>query len=128
MSPPRRFSAPLTAHAAGRPLEAFVVVPVLASRLARWTSDESAYRGAQERLDATLASLTDSGIEAHGEIGPHDPLQAADDGLREFAADEILFATRPEDSANWLEEGVVDQARTRYELPVAHLVVVPSSG
>jgi GABA permease len=120
------FRSTLTAHAAGRPLEAYVVAPALSSRLARWTSDESAYRDAQEHLDETIASLTGAGITAHGEIGPHDPLQAADDGLREFAANEVVFATRPEDGANWLEEGVVDQARSRYGIPVAHLVVEPS--
>lgn len=122
------FRSALATDAADVPLEAYVIAPALSSRLARWTSDEGAYRDAQARLDATIAALTGAGIAASGKIGPHDPLQAADDGMREFAAAEILFATHPEDSSNWLEEGVVDQARSRYEIPVAHLVVVPPAG
>jgi GABA permease len=117
------FSDTITAHAAGRPIEAFVVAPALSSKLARWTGDESAYRTAQEHLDATVAALSSAGIAASGEIGPHDPLQAADDGLREFPANEVVFATHPDDTANWLEQGVVEEARARYALPVTHVVV-----
>jgi hypothetical protein len=117
------FRATITAHAGGRPIEAFVVAPALSSKLARWTGDEGAYRSAQEHLDATVAALSSAGITASGEIGSHDPLQAADDGLREFPANEIVFATHPEDTANWLEQGVVDDARSRYAIPVTHVVV-----
>jgi hypothetical protein len=120
------FRETLTSLAVGRPIEAYVIAPALSSRLARWTSDESAYGHAQEHLDATIASLSAAGISARGTIGPHDPLQAADDGLREFAADEVIFATHPEDSSNWLERGVVDQARDRYGIPVTHVVVGPA--
>jgi len=117
------FKEAIADHAAGRPIEAFVVAPALSSRLARWTGDESAFRTAQEHLDATIAALSGAGITASGEIGSHDPLQAADDGLREFPANEIVFATHPEDTANWLEQGVVDEARSRYAIPVTHVVV-----
>ncbi len=119
------FRDTLTEHVSGRQVEAYVVAPALSSRLARWTSDESAYGDAQEHLDATIASLSAAGISARGTIGPHDPLQAADDGLREFAADEVIFATHPEDSSNWLERGVVGQARDRYGIPVTHVVIGP---
>lgn len=96
----------------------FVVAPALGSRTARWTGDEQAYRDAQERLDATLQAFAERGIEARGHIGSHDPLQAADDGLREFPADEIVFAVHGDGDANWLEEGIVDAARSRYTIPV----------
>jgi hypothetical protein len=56
-------------------------------------------------------------------VGAHDPLQAADDGLREFPADAIVFATHPDGRANWLEEGVVETARRRSSVPVSHVVV-----
>jgi len=117
------FQEAIAGHAAGRPIEALVVAPALSSKLARWTGDEGAYRTAQEHLDATVAALSGAGITASGEIGSHDPLQAADDGLREFPANEIVFATHPEDTANWLEQGVVDEARSRYAIPVTHVVV-----
>ena len=99
----------------------FVVVPAVSSRVARWTGDEQAYAHAQEHLDATLQALTDLGIQATGHIGPHDPLQATDDGLREFPAEEIVFALRGSPESEWLEEGVVDIGRSRYSVPVREL-------
>ena len=104
-----------------RPLTVLVLAPVLGSRTARWTGDEHAYQAATEHLDATLAALADLGIDARGRIASHDPLQAADDGLQSFPADEILFAVHPATDANWLEDGVVEAARTRYPLPVREI-------
>jgi len=42
--------------------------------------------------------------------------------LREFPADEVVFVTGGGDG-NWLEQGVVDVARARYDLPVTHIEV-----
>ncbi|MGL6280421.1 MAG: hypothetical protein ACRC50_12810 [Gaiella sp.] len=120
------FVSAVTAHAAGRPVEVLVVAPALGSRLARWTSDDAAYADAQQHLDATVAALRRAGIEARGHVGSHDPVQAADDGLRELRADEIVFATHPPETASRLEEDVIEAARERYALPVTHLVVRPA--
>ncbi len=111
-----------------RPIAVLVLAPVLGSRTARWTGDEHAYQAATEHLDATLAALADLGIEARGRIASHDPLQAADDGLRSFPADEIVFAVHPAIAANWLEEGVVAAARERYAIPVRQLDLVTAEG
>jgi hypothetical protein len=108
-------------------LEAFVIAPALGSRSARWTGDEHAYQEAQEHLDATLAALTELDIAATGRVGAHDPLQAVEDGLREFAADEVVFAVHAAGETNWLEDGVVDAARARYPIPVTELPV-PGAG
>jgi hypothetical protein len=110
-------------HAAGRRLEVFVVAPQLGSRLSLWTGDDAARGVAAEHLEATLRTLEASGVGARGEVGPHDPIRAADDALREFPADEVLFATNPETDANWLEQNVLQVARTRYDVPVKHVVV-----
>ena len=48
-----------------------------------------------------------AGIEARGEIGDGDPLQAIEDALRTFAPDELVISTHPEGRSNWLERGVV---------------------
>ena len=109
------------------PIEALVLAPVLGSRTARWTGDERAYAEAGRNLDATVAALGELGVPARGHVGSHDPLQALDDGLREFPADEIVFAVHPEAEANWLEAGVADAARSRYPIPV-RTVRVPSEG
>ncbi len=119
----RAFRDAIASRAQTGATEAFVTAPALASRLGRWTGDESSYAGAKQHLDDTLGELAAIGIDASGQIGAHDPIQAADDALRVFAADEILFATHAESGANWLEQDVVDVARTRYGLPVTHIVV-----
>ena len=46
-----------------------------------------------------------------GEVGDSDPLQAIEDALRTFGADEIIISTHPEGRSNWLERGVVESAR-----------------
>ena len=49
-----------------------------------------------------------------GETGADDPIQATDDGLREFAANEIVFVTKLGTNTDWVEEGVVETATKRY--------------
>ena len=101
-----------------------VVCPALNSRLKTFTSDEDPAReAAQARLDATLARLASVGIEAHGEVGDGDPLVALDDAVRTFGPNEIVISTHPPGRSNWLERGVVDSVRARYDVPVTHVVV-----
>jgi hypothetical protein len=99
----------------------FVVAPAVSSRLARWTGDESAYTEADEHLRATVRALKSLGFEATGHVGAHDPLQAADEALPEFPADEIVFALRGQDETEWLDRGAIDAARTRYAVTVREL-------
>jgi hypothetical protein len=113
----------LVSHAGGRSIEALVIAPAIGSWLARWTGDESAHADARKHLDDTITALARAGITARGETGADDPLQAADDGLREFAADEIVFVTKPGTNTDWVEDGVVDAARGRYPLPVSHIAL-----
>jgi GABA permease len=104
--------------------DVLVVCPALNSKLHTWTSDEDGARAAaQERLDASLGRLRGEGIAARGEIGDGDPLQALEDALRVFPADEIVVSTHPPGRSHWLEQGVVDQARLRFDVPVTHVVV-----
>lgn len=114
---------PVVAHAFGRPLEVLVVAPALGSRLSHWTGDDQARHDAEGNLELTVAALVDAGVTARGRIGSDDPIQAADDALRQFPADEIVFATHPEQEANWKERGVVEIAQRRYDLPVTHVAV-----
>ena len=113
----------LTENAGGRSVEALVVAPAIGSRLARWTGDESQFADARRHLDETVAVLQAAGIEASGETGAEDPLQAADDGLREFPAHELVFVTRSGTNTDWAERGVVESARERYAIRVTHIEV-----
>jgi nucleotide-binding universal stress UspA family protein len=101
-----------------------VVSPALNSPLRHLASDEDPARAAaQERLERSLGKLRDEGIEASGEVGDGDPLQAIEDALRTFGADQIVISTHPEGRSNWLERGLVTQARERFTVPVDHVVV-----
>ncbi len=104
--------------------EVLVVTPALNTKLKTLTSDEDRAREqAQERLDASLARLREAGIDARGEVGDGNPLQAMEDALRTFGADEIIISTHPEGRSHWLERGVVSGARERFAVPITHVVV-----
>ena len=110
--------------AAGVREDVLLVCPALNSKLRTWTSDEDGARAAaQARLDTSLERLGELGVRARGEIGDGDPLQALEDALREFPADEIVVSTHPPGRSHWLEQGVVETARMRYDVPVTHVVV-----
>jgi hypothetical protein len=107
----------------GQRSQVLVLSPALNSALKHWVSDEDGARAAaKQRLDASLARLRDAGIAARGEIGDADPLQAIEDSLRTFGADEIIISTHPPERSNWLERGVVDKARERFPVPVRHVI------
>ena len=101
-----------------------VVAPALNSPLKTLTSDEDeARRQAQTRLDASVASLRAVGLDAQGQVGDSDPVQAIEDALRTFQPDELVISTHPEGRSRWLERGVVERARERFALPLTHVVV-----
>jgi len=108
----------------GKPSRVRVVSPALNSPLKHWVSDSDEARAeAYRRLDASLAALRDDGIDADGEVGDSEPLQAIEDALRTFGPDEIVISTHPEGRSNWLERGVVSGARERFAVRITHVVV-----
>jgi hypothetical protein len=104
--------------------EVLVLAPALNSRLRHWVSDENRARaGAEARLRHCLDRLEAAGVDANGVVGDADPLQAIEDTLQVFAAQELVIATHPEACSHWLARRVVERARTRFRLPVLHVVV-----
>jgi hypothetical protein len=102
--------------------DVLVVCPALNSQLRTWLSDEDGARHAAEsRLRSTLGGLRAAGVNVRGEIGDGDPLQALADALQGFAADEIVISTHAEGASNWLERGLVEAARSRFDIPVTHV-------
>ena len=116
--------AEIRERSAGRRTRVHVVCPALNSPLRHWVSDEDEARAkAQSRLDESLASMRAVGLEAGGEIGDGDPLQAIEDAVRTFRPDELVISTHPVGRSHWLERGVVEKARERFEVPLTHVVV-----
>ena len=101
-----------------------VVAPALNSRLRHWVSDaDGALAEARARLDASLEALRAAGIQATGDVGDDDPVQALEDALRTFEADEVIISTHPASRSNWLERDVVERAREIFPFPITHVVV-----
>ena len=74
-------------------------------------------------MNASLARLREAGLDAKGEVGDAEPLQAMDDAVRLFGPDEIIISTHPEGRSHWLERGIVEAARERFPVPITHVVV-----
>ncbi len=104
--------------------EVLVVAPALNTKTRFLFSDvDSAIERAEEVEEESVERMAAEGIDAAGDTGESDPLLALQDALTTFPADEIVLFTHPGGQANWLEQGVVDEARERFDRPVQHVVV-----
>jgi hypothetical protein len=104
--------------------EVLVVAPALNSRTRFLLSDvDPAIERAEAVEEETVERMNEEGVKAAGDTGESDPLLALQDALQTFEADQIVLFTHPGGSSNWLEEGVVEEARERFDQPVEHIVV-----
>ena len=132
---PRRFLVVITTEVAdgvlrelvrsraGDDAEMLVIAP--ASEISRldWLTnaeDDARTEAASLAVKAAEAAPTED-VEAR--VGDSNPVKAIEDALREFAADEVLVVTRPDDDASWLEEGSGETAQKRFALPVSRVTV-----
>jgi hypothetical protein len=104
--------------------EVLVVAPALTGK-ARWVlgDPDAAIGRAEEVQEETVERLEEAGVDAAGDTGEDDPLLAVQDALQTYPADEIVFFTHRAGERNWLEEGVVEEARERFDAPVDHMIV-----
>jgi hypothetical protein len=105
--------------------EVFVVAPALAdSGLKHVMGDvDEAVGPARERLEATLDELRNAGIEARGEVGDSDPVQAIKDEIAKFEPEQILVVAHRDEEGAFAEKGLLEQAERDIEIPVLELVV-----
>src|SRR4051794_2718645 len=107
--------------------EVLVVAPALNTKRRFFLADpDEAIERADAVQEETVERLDEGGVDAAGDTGESDPLLAIQDALQTFPADEIVLFTHSGGKRNWLEEGVVEQAESRFEAPVRHLVVESS--
>jgi nucleotide-binding universal stress UspA family protein len=91
-----------------------------------WDEDE-AHAAAQERLDAMLAHLRDLGVEASGEVGARDPVEAARDAIRRHPVDEVILSTLPAGISRWLGQDAPTRLRAAIPVPVVVVTAQPSA-
>ena len=113
------------AHTGAEDAEVRVVAPASDVSPLEWlASDEDAAREeAAAKADESARAVAPEARVTDAEVGDTDPVQAIEDALREFPADELLVVTRPGDEAGWLEKGAAREAFERFDVPVTHLVV-----
>ena len=107
--------------------EVLVVAPALNTKTRFFLADpDPAIDRAEQVQEETVERLSEGGVDAapSGTPGEEDPLQALQDALATYPADEIVLFTHPGGDRNWQEEGLVDEAKQRFgSTPVRHVVV-----
>lgn len=103
--------------------DVLVMAPALNKAFAHWLSDlRKARKDAQRRLAVSLGSLAAAHLDARGEVGDSDPVQAVEDTLRSFPAQEVVFVTPSEHGRE------VEEVRRRLDRPVRVLATNATAG
>ena len=102
-----------------------VVVPAVEANPLRHTLGDidEPRQEAEARLGRVLGELRENGIEAGGEVGDPDPIQAAQDALLKAPADEIVIFEHEQAQARWFEEGLLEKAEAGLEPPLRMVVL-----
>lgn len=105
--------------------QVFVVAPALADSGLKHTMGDidDAIEPARERLQSTLQELRDAGLNADGEVGDSDPVQAINDEIIKFDPEQILVVAHRDEEGAFAEKGLLEQAERDFDLPVTELVV-----
>jgi hypothetical protein len=112
-------------RAGGDDAEIRIVAPAAELSPLEWLAsdeDEARAEAAQIARGASKA-VSETGEVEDAEVGDPDPLQAIEDALRTFPADELIIVTHGRHEATWLEKDSPEEAFERFDLPVTHLVL-----
>lgn len=82
-----------------------VVVPMVRQSRLQWLTNADDQTRDQAEVAAAQLGRELPSKETESTAGDSDPLVAVQDALREFAADEVVVITHPDEEASWLEEG-----------------------
>lgn len=110
---------------AGADAEVCVVAPASDLSLLKWlANDEDEARDAAAEIAGKAKRAADpEAARVEVEVGDSDPVQAIEDALRRFPAEEVVVVTRGGEGANWLEKDATEEASERFGVPVTQLVV-----
>ena len=105
------------------PIDVHVICPQNMPRAGWVQYGEEARWAAENRLKATLARLSEAGIQADGAIEDPDPYSAIMDELGRADYDEIIISTHPETRSGWLRRDLIERVKQATRRPVEHVVV-----
>lgn len=90
------------------------------SPLRFWVSDvDDAIARAERVQQETVDRLSEAGLQATGEVGESEPLQAIEDALATFDADRIVIVAHERGERDYREDGDLPaRARERFGRPV----------
>lgn len=111
---------PAGSQGQGDELDLRVVVPAVEASAFRHTLGDidEPKREAEARLARVLEELRANGVDAAGEVGDPDPIQAAQDALLKAPADEIVIFEHEDAQARWFEEDLLEKAEAGLEPPL----------
>lgn len=112
-------------HSGDDAAEVRVVAPAAELSPLQWLANEEddARMQAERRARQAAAAAEPEAAHVEATVGDPDPVQAIEDMLRDFPADELIVVTRREDEATFLEKDAGTEALERFGLPVTHLAV-----
>jgi hypothetical protein len=94
------------------------------SKLAFWVSDsDDAISEAVAAEEETVERLEEAGVDAAGDVGESEPVQAIDDALATFAADRIVIFSHPEGDRDYREDEALAAGEARWNVPVTHALI-----
>jgi biopolymer transport protein ExbD len=111
------------ARAGKGPVQVHVICPQNMPRAGWVQYGDEARWAAENRLKATLARLSEAGVQADGAIEDPDPYTAIMDELGRNDYDEIIISTHPETRSGWLRRDLIERVKQATRRPVEHVVV-----
>jgi hypothetical protein len=110
----------------GERVEVQVHLSAPASRVSwlNWTTNVEGPAGSETPRSADgIAGVNDVNVDPSA--GEFNPLQAIEDALRRYAADELVIVTASDEQASWIESDLENEVRERFGLRITHLVAEP---
>lgn len=99
--------------------DVLVLSPARIGFLDRWASDvEGARQVAQQNLVATVAALAKAGIAAEARVGDEDVVQAVEDQLQSFPANEVVLISGAGEER---DEGAAAELESRLRAEFRHV-------
>ena len=105
--------------------EVLVVSPATnRSPLAFWVSDsDDAIAEADAAQEETVERLEEEGVDAAGDTGEAEPVQAIEDALATFGADRIVVFSHPDGDRDYREDEGLADAQDRFGVPLTHALI-----